>query len=214
MRGLKPTLPRLLVLPLTVVLSSGLGCKAKAADEKPKVDVPPLDHQIAAALQAAPVDRREGATVLAYDSNGKLMTARKGTNDIVCLADSPTQKRFQTACYHKDLEPYMARGRALRAEGVEGAENRETRWKEIDDGKLTMPKQPRTLYVLHGEGFDAQKGEVKEAYLRWVIFTPYATPESTGLTTAGGPSVPWLMFPGTAGAHIMINPPREEPKKP
>ena len=37
----------------------------------------------------------------------------------------------------------------------------------------------------------------------------YATTESTGLAVQpGGPGSPWLMDPGTAGAHIMIHPPR------
>ena len=54
------------------------------------------------------------------------------------------------------------------------------------------------------------KGEIADSYLRWVIYTPYATPESKGLTTKAG-SEPWLMYPGTAGAHIMISPPL--PKK-
>ena len=36
-----------------------------------------------------------------------------------------------------------------------------------------------------------------------------ATPESTGLSTSpGAPGAPWLMYPGTPGAHIMINPPK------
>ena len=71
-----------------------------------------------------------------------------------------------------------------------------------------MPRAPRTLYVLHGSDFDTDTQEVEEPYLRWVIYVPYATPESTGLGTKGGESLPWLMGEGTAGAHIMINPPR------
>ncbi len=201
--------PRALVLPLAAAIWGGFGCKARAANDQPKIDVPPPAEQIAGAVLAAPEDRREGATVLGYGTDGAVKIVRKGTNDLICLADAPQKKGFQAACYHKELDPYMARGRALRTEGVtDGAKNRETRWKEIDEGKLAMPKQPRTLYVLHGKGFDAEKGEVTEPYLRWVIFTPYATPESTGLSTSPGPSAPWLMFPGTAGAHIMINPPR------
>ena len=205
----EPRVVKLWAVPLAIAFVGAFGCKAKAANDKPKIDVPPEAVQIAGALTAAPEDRREGATVLIYGTDGELKTGKQGTNDIVCLADAPTQKGFQSACYHKELDAYMARGRALRAEGVtDGAKNRETRWKEIDEGKLAMPKQPRTLYVMHGKGFDAEKGEVVEPYLRWVIFTPYATPESTGLSTQPGPSVPWLMFPGTPGAHIMINPPR------
>ena len=86
-----------------------------------------------------------------------------------------------------------------------GKERQEQRWKEVGEGKLNMPREPRMLYVLTGTGFDSVKGEVIDAYLRWVVYTPYATPQSTGLTTTPG-SEPWLMYPGTAGAHIMISP--------
>ena len=72
-----------------------------------------------------------------------------------------------------------------------------------------MPREPRTLYVLTGTGFDATTNQVTDAYLRWVIYVPFATPESTGLSTKASDSALWLMNPGTAGAHIMINPPRK-----
>jgi hypothetical protein len=42
-----------------------------------------------------------------------------------------------------------------------------------------------------------------------VIYLPFATAESTGLSLKASPGAPWLMYPGTAGAHIMINPPRQ-----
>lgn len=77
--------------------------------------VPPPETQIAAAVQAAPEDRRAAAAVLGYDPAGQLVTLRAGTNDLVCLADDPRDEAFSVACYHKDLEPFMARGRELRA---------------------------------------------------------------------------------------------------
>ena len=171
------------------------------------VDVAPKEDQIASAVLAAPKDRRAAATVLGYDDKGEVVTLRKGTNDMVCLAHDPSDKAFSVACYHKDLEPFMARGREL-AKDVKGKERHEARWKEVDEGKLKMPKEARMLYVLTGSGFDAAKGEVVDAYLRWVVYVPYATPETTGLTTTPG-TAPWLMYPGTAGAHIMISPPKK-----
>ncbi|MEO1175420.1 MAG: hypothetical protein AAFX94_25715, partial [Myxococcota bacterium] len=170
--------------------------------------VPNPEGQILGAVQAAPADRRAGAKVYGFDAKGGFVELRAGTNDLVCIADDPNQEKFSAACYHQDLEPYMARGRALKAEGVGRQESLQTRFKEIDDGTLKMSKEPRTLYVLSGDAFDAEKGQVENRFLRWVIYTPYATPESTGLSTQSSESAPWLMFPGTAGAHIMITPPR------
>jgi hypothetical protein len=170
-------------------------------------DVAPPADQMAAAVLAAPKDRRAGATVLGFNEKGEVVTLRKGTNELVCLADDPADKAFSVACYHKDLEPFMARGRELAAK-FKGKERHEARWKEVDEGKVKMPREPRMLYVLTGSGYDAAKGEIADSYLRWVVYTPYATAESTGLPTTGGPG-PWLMYPGTAGAHIMISPPKK-----
>lgn len=172
-------------------------------------EVPVPDVQIAAALLAAPADLRDGAAVLGYNPQGQLVRLREGKNELICVANDPNKTSFSVACYHWDLEPYMARGRELLAQNVTGQKRNEIRWKEIAQGKLSMPREPRTMYVLSGAGFDRSSGKVTDPYLRWVIYLPYATSETTGLSTQASESAPWLMFPGTAGAHIMINPPKK-----
>jgi len=172
-------------------------------------DVPSPETQIASAVLAAPSELREGAAVLGYNPQGEVVKLREGKNELICLASDPNKTSFSVACYHKDLEPYMARGRELLAQKITGPKRNEIRGKEVADGKLPMPREPRTLYVLTGSGFDASTGKVTDAYLRWVIYIPFATPESTGLSTKPSDGAPWLMSPGTAGAHIMINPPKK-----
>jgi hypothetical protein len=171
---------------------------------------PSAEQQIAGAVLAAPEERRADATVLGYDGSGTTVTLRKGTGDLICLADDPKEADFDVACYQKDLEPFMARGRELRAKGVADKERNQMRWKEVDDGKLAMPREARTLYILTGTAYDAGTGTVTKAYRRYVVYIPYATAQSTGLSTMPVPGGPWLMFSGTAGAHIMINPPKEK----
>src|SRR5690606_40281405 len=57
------------------------------------------------------------------------------------------------------------------------------------------------------EGFNTETGEVTNGYLRYVVYIPYATAESTGLPLKPDvPGMPWIMDPGTHRAHIMINP--------
>jgi hypothetical protein len=187
----------------TIVLIAACACAATAAD------VPSPQVQIAGAVLAAPAELRDGAAVLGYNAQGGRTQLREGKNEMICLASDPTKTAFNVACYHKDLEPFMARGRELLAEKVTGAKRTEVRFKEIADGKLAMPKAPRTLYVLTGTSFDASTGKVQDSYLRWVIYVPFATTESTGLSTKASDGAPWLMAPGTAGAHIMINPPKK-----
>ena len=172
----------------------------------------PAAEQIAAAVLAAPADRRAAAAVLGYDEKGALVTLREGTNDQICLADNPKETGVSVACYHKDLEPFMARGRALAAEGVKTADREDVRHKEIAAGTLKMAKEPRSLCVVTGTAFDAATGKIADAYTRWVVYTPFATPESTGLSLTPVPGGPWLMYPGKGTAHIMISPPR--PAKP
>ncbi len=168
--------------------------------------------QIAAAVLAAPEEMREGATVFGYDVDGKFTTLKSGTNDLICLADDPENSGFSTACYHKDLDPFMARGRALRAEGKNPGEINKIREEEAKSGQMKMPKQPTTLHVLSGKDgkYNPASGQVEGANYRYVVYIPYATPESTGLPTKPlEQGHPWIMFPGTYRAHIMITPPRE-----
>jgi len=188
----------------TIVLEAMMFASLAAGAE-----IPPAQVQISGAVLAAPEELREGAAVLGYKEAGKMTVLRAGKNEMVCLASDPAKPTFNVACYHKDLEPFMARGRELLAQGVTGPKRNEIRFKEVEDGKLAMPKAPRTLYVLTGKSFDAATNKVQDSYLRWVIYVPFATPESTGLSTKGSDNAPWLMSPGTAGAHIMINPPKK-----
>jgi hypothetical protein len=168
------------------------------------------EQQIAVALKAAPEDMRSGATVLGYGAAGKFVTLQQGTNDMICTPDDPADEGFEVSCYHESIQPYIARGRELRAQGVQGAVVNETRWQEMAAKKLGLPETGATQYILTGT-FDAASGELTGTYLRWVIYTPFATPQSTGLAAKGGVSVPWLMYPGKAGSHIMILPPRPAP---
>lgn len=175
-----------------------------------QLNAPSPEVQIKTALLAAPEDKRDGAAVYGYSEKGDLVLLRKGSNEMICLADDPGKSGFSASCYHRDLEPFMARGRTLRKEGKNTQEIFDTREQEVKSGKLKMPAQPTSLFVFAAsdENFNRTTGEVKEGYLRYVVYVPYATAESTGLPLKPtGPAMPWIMHPGTHGAHIMINPP-------
>ena len=168
--------------------------------------VPLPVHQVAAAVQAVPPEMRDGAAVLGYNDARKLVSLREGKNDMVCLADDPNIEQFHVACYHKALEPFMARGRSLRAEGVKGDQVDTLRFKEIKEGKLKMPTTPSALYTLTGPAtsYDPATNKVTGARWLYVVYIPGATTTSTGLSEKPAPGVPWIMFPGTPKAHIMF----------
>jgi hypothetical protein len=175
-----------------------------------QTNIPSAEAQIKAAVMAAPEDMREKATVYGYSPKGEFMVLRKGSNEMICLADDPAQKGFNVSCYHKDLEPFMARGRDLKKEGKSFQEISDMREKEAKSGKLKMPKNPSTLFVFTAtdENVNMVTGDVKEGNYRYVVYIPYATSESTGLPLKPeAPGMPWIMDPGTHKAHIMITPP-------
>ncbi len=169
----------------------------------------PKDIQIKTAVLAAPEMYREDATVLGYNQEGRLVTLREGNNGMVCLADDPNKAGISVACYGAELEPFMARGRELVAEGKSNEEKQQIRKAEIEAGTLKMPEEPAMVYVLAGEenDYSAETGELLKSKIRYVIYKPYMTGESTGLPTKPqAPGMPWLMDAGTHRSHIMITP--------
>lgn len=195
-------------LVLEVRANNGRLLVSQAIRVRPRQE--PDSIQIASAVHAAPEGAREHATVLGWMDDGTTRVLRQGTNEMVCLADDPRDERWSVACYHRDLEQYMARGRELRAAGMDGDEAAAQRFREVEQGTLEIP-EGKVLYVLSGSGWNAETQAVEEPYLRWVIYRPWATSETTGLPARPrSPGEPWLMDPGTVGAHIMITPPRPE----
>ena len=171
----------------------------------------PIDSDealIQTALMAAPEAGRAGAKVIGYNTAGEFVTLREGTNEFIVLVDDSSRKGFNAACYHKDLEPFMARGRALRAEGKSPDEVFAMREAEAKAGTLPIPTGA-TLHIYFGPStnYDPQSGAVEGAKLRYVVYMPFATSESTGLPESPvAANHPWIMNPGTHRAHIMISP--------
>jgi hypothetical protein len=196
---------RISVVPmLLLVQAAPLAAQAPAA--QPAVVIPSSAEQIAGAVLPLPADLRTTATVLGYGADGKMTLLRKGTGEMTCLASDPRQKEFHAACYHNDMEPFMARGRALRASGVTGGQVDTVRFKEVKQGKIKLPKAPSALSQVFGESYDPAKNEVIKPQTLYVIYIPYATGKSTGLAERPFGKAPWVMFPGTPKAHLMFTP--------
>ncbi len=174
-------------------------------------EIPPADVQIKTALMAAPDEKKEGAMVYGYGPTGEWKVLRKGTNDMICITDDPNGKGFSVSCYNSSAEPFMERGRQLKKNGKSVQEIFDAREAEGKSGKLKLPKDGATLFVLTAddENYTPKTGDVKETYMRYVVYIPWATSESTGLPIkAYAPGMPWIMDPDTHRAHIMITPPQ------
>lgn len=209
MRTIQSIAVTLTLLAAHVALAPAARAQSPAPQGAPSAAaIPPAEEQIAAAVLAAPNDFRPSATVLGYAPDGKLVTLRKGTGALICLADDPKQEQFHVACYHRSLEPFMARGRALRAQGITGDRVDTVRFKEIAARKLAMPKGPAVLYTLTGPAgsYDAATNTAAKARPLFVVYIPYATPQTLGLSAKPVEGAPWVMYPGTPKAHIMFIP--------
>jgi hypothetical protein len=167
---------------------------------------PSADEQIAAAVLAAPAGLRADATVWGYAPDGKFQKLREGRGELVCLGNTPGADRFHVVCYHKSLEPFMARGRSLRAQGVSGAWADSLRFAEARAGRLRLPRHAAILYALSGppDSFDPTTGTAPAAEPSFMVYLPYATGASTGLTPTPLDRGPWIMDAGTPMAHVMF----------
>jgi len=183
-------MPRLLFPLLCLFLLASCDTTADNATEPPATDTPDeaaapaanlreIDTDaalVATALLAAPEESRANAKVIGYNMAGEFVTLREGTNEFICLADDPKKDGFSAACYHKELDPFMARGRALRAEG-EGSRY---------DPETAVVEGAKYRYVV---------------YLPFATAASTGLPEAPV-----APNHPWIMNPGTHRAHIMISP--------
>ena len=180
----------------------------KVANTKQLIAIDTDEALIATALMAVPEESRSNCKVIGYNMAGEFVTLKEGDNEFIVLADNPSKDGFSAACYHKDLEPFMARGRALRAEGKTGQEIFAIREAEMKSGKLSIPAGA-TLHIYYGANtmYDAETSKVEAAQLRYVVYLPWATSASTGLPEVPlAKNHPWIMNPGTHKAHIMISP--------
>jgi hypothetical protein len=195
---------------LASALLLGAACCASVfstafAQNSAAAKIPPAAQQIAAAVTALPEELRPGAAVLGYSPDGKLISLREAKNDMICLAPNPAEKSFHSACYHKAMEPFMARGRELRAQGVKGEQVDTVRFAEVKSGKLKMPTSPTMLYQIFGGTFDPATSKVTGGQWLYVTYIPFATSATTGLSSKAKENGPWIMYPGTPKAHIMFS---------
>lgn len=155
-----------------------------------------VESLIADAVRPLPGPLQAGATVVSYDDEFNRTVLREGTNGIVCNADSP-KPGYSVVCQHEDVEAYWLRGAQLVAGGMSRKERDKIRNEEMEQGKLPRLDPGLARYGLGGASRES-------ATPIMVVMLPYATTESTGLSSVPDNYRPWLMEAGTPSAHIMI----------
>ncbi len=157
--------------------------------------------QIAEAVQILPADLRAGATVVTYDATtGARKVLRQGTNFMEC---QPTMADGFTRCYHKSLGPRRDLEAKLRA----GKKTDEQIAAAVAEAVKAGTVPPSAPAMMSYRGY-AKRDRIQNL---WVISLPNRTPESVGVSIDSqrdealeGYGLPWMMLPGTPGAHVMI----------
>ena len=157
--------------------------------------------EVEQAVLPLPDDAKAGATVYKYDAKtGERITLKKGTNVFEC---TPRGDDGFTWCYNAVTGPRRDFSAKLRAQGKTDAEVTAAVAAATKAGTLAPTPFGTMSYRLYGK-----KDRIQ---LLWVLSVPGATPESIGVSEGSqrdealkGQGVPWLMLPGTPGAHIMI----------
>ncbi len=147
------------------------------------------------AVLALPDTMRAGATVVRFE-DGQQIVLKRGDNGMFCRADDPERSGIDIWCYHESHDAYARRWFELAAGGMTSDKVNEQIVAEIEADKLEWP--PLAVnYNLRGPSIDT-------ALPLTVIYMPYATGDSIGITEARHFDRPWLMYPGTPFAHVMI----------
>jgi hypothetical protein len=159
------------------------------------------DPRIAESLKPLPEDLKAGATVVAYDpATGARQVLRQGTNQIEC---QPKADDGFIRCYNKVMAPRRDLEAKLKAEKKSDKEIQEAVQAAIKAGTIKTAPFGTMSYR-----YSDDPSRIK---LLWVMSVPNATPETIGVSTVSqrdaalkGQGLPWLMLPGTPGAHVMI----------
>src|SRR4029077_9583159 len=186
------TMKTIIFASVSVILSGPLTVSAQPASSTAR--------QIAEAVQILPEGLRAGATVVTYDDTGARKVLRQGTNFLEC---QPRMADGFSRCYSKTLGSRRDLEAKLRAEKKTDEEIQSAVAAAVKAGTLPAPSKGMMSYREYDKRDRIQH--------LWVMSLPNATPESVGVSTVSqrdaaleGKGLPWMMLPGTPGAHVMI----------
>ena len=156
--------------------------------------------EIAEAVKPLPEDLQAAATIYTYETNGDRKVLRAGTNGVECM---PKGKDGFTWCYSTATRERRDFSAKLRGSGMPD--------KEIGEATVAATKEGKIKAAPFGSMMYRYSDDPKRIKLLWVMQVPNQTPESLGVSATSqrdaalkGHGMPWMMLPGTPGAHIMI----------
>ena len=149
------------------------------------------------ALQAAPANMKDGATVVKWKPDFTYDTVKKGTNKMVCydLSGWPTHPAFCLECTSLANLDRVAQN--LKLEAISDKAARDAAFDKAEkDGSRVKPEFGSVW--IHKMGADAE-----HARNHTTIAVPGATSKTLGLPENGQQGGVWIMNAGTTTAHLM-----------
>ena len=171
----------------TFLLAGLLAASAPALAQTPDIDTP---------LLAAPMNLRQGATVIKWKPDFTYDTLRKGTNRLVCYDRSgqPGQQPFSLECTSIANLDRVAQNMKFEAMGDKKQAMLDAAEK---DGTRVKPEFGSVFYNFGGP-------DREHARSHTTVSVPGATAQSMGLPDNNKEGGAWIMNAGTSTAHIMI----------
>ena len=151
--------------------------------------------EVEKALEAAPPQLKEGATVIKWKPDFTYETLKKGTNRLVCYDQSgfPGQQPFSLECTSIANLDRAAQNLKFEAMGDKKQAMLDAAEK---DGTRAKPEYGSVWYHLMGP-------DRERARKHMTIAIPGATTATTGLPDNNRQGGVWIMNAGTSTAHIM-----------
>lgn len=149
------------------------------------------------AALAAPVNLRDGATIVKWKSDFTYDTVKKGTNHLVCYDRSgfPEQLPFSIECTNIENLDRVAQNLKFEAAG-EKAKTQALLDAAEKDGSRVKPLYGSVWYHFMGP-------DQEHAHYHMTIAVPGATTQTTGLPDNPKTGGVWIMNAGTTTAHLM-----------
>ena len=198
--------PSMIMKSITFASAAVVLCAPLVAFAQQPSTTAPADCRGRADSAGGPARRRDRRHL--RRATGARKVLRQGTNFLEC---QPRMADGFSRCYSKTLGSRRDLEAKLRAEKKSDEDIQSAVAAAVKAGTLPAPSKGMMSY----RGYD-KRDRIQHL---WVMSLPNATPESVGVSTVSqrdaaleGKGLPWMMLPGTPGAHIMIpiNPPAKQ----
>jgi hypothetical protein len=210
-----PTVHRLLATLCVATIATAVPAVAQSPatqqSKSPTATIPTLtrEQRIAAAVLPLPAALRDGAGVIRLRNDGPAYDViRPSTNGFMCYGPEGGERAFNAQCMNAAMMPLVARDAELARDHQRDQTNQIIE-QEVAAGKLKIPDRPVASYLMRGpaSAYDPVTGRAQAPIRTWqMIAAPRQTGATLGLLEAETPgtTIPYVMQPGTAWAHIMV----------